>query len=128
MRREVPTQTTQSKASSSALNRSALESMVKRESGIDRVGPKTFDFLEEFVNQMIGTAARAAGAMAQAEKRTTLLARDVEAGLAKAGVGSATREPTADAVFTQLDRLPTDQLAVLIRRLEAWLAESRGHR
>ena len=95
--------------------------MVKRAAAIDRIGPKTFDLLEGRLNLTLVRISQLAGDHARAEKRTTVLPEDVEAGLdAVLGGGGL---PTPDSVFALVDRLSTDDLVALINRIQSWLQE-----
>jgi len=95
--------------------------MVKQAAAIDRVGPAAFDVLEARLNQALVKIAQLAGDQARAAKRTTVLPKDIEAGLdALLGGGGL---PTSDSVFALVDRLSTDDLIALINRIQAWLQE-----
>jgi hypothetical protein len=61
-----------------------------------------------------------AAALARAEARTTLLERDVTAGF-QSVVGTPGQTVDPEAVFRELDKLNTDELAKVINLIQAWL-------
>lgn len=94
-----------------------------------RVGPETVEAFLQTMNRLAFTVARRAGQLARGDAgRTTLMKKDIDAAVSGAvwTEGSA-NAAGPDLLFTHIDRLPTDQLALLVRRLNDWLsAQAQG--
>lgn len=89
-----------------------------------RVEVAAVDGFVTAIDDLAGRVADKAAALAKAEKRTTLLERDVADGF-KAVVGTPGQLVDPDAVFRQLDQLSTDQLAKVINLIEEWLEKRK---
>lgn len=90
-----------------------------------RVEAAAVDRFVASLDELAGQVADKATALAKAEKRTTLLERDVVEGL-KSVVGTPGQAPDPEAVFRLLDQLSTDELARVINLIAEWLA-ARKH-
>jgi hypothetical protein len=100
---------------------STVETFLKETTGL-RVGLRPVEvFLAQLETLGQAVAAKATGLAHADGNRATLLERDVlEAFQAVAGVGTQPGDPAG--IFTQVDRLTTDQLAQLINHIRDWLA------
>lgn len=99
---------------------STVEQFLKTTTGL-RVGPKPVEVFLAQLDALALAVAKKAAELAQADgNRPTLLERDITEAFAAAG-GIPSGPPDPAAVFTQLDRLTTDQLATLINQIRAWL-------
>ena len=100
-----------------------VEQFLKTVTGL-RVGTKQIEVFLSHLDAISHAVAKKAAELAHADgDRTTLLDRDIEEGFKAAGgtlPGGQPGDPAA--LFAQLDRLTTDQLAVLINRIKDWLA------
>jgi len=72
------------------------------------------------LDEVARLAVTKAAELADQEKRTTILDRDVTAAF-QAIVQDPNQAPTPDRLFAQLDKLTTDDLAKVINLIEAWL-------
>lgn len=101
-----------------------VEQFLKTVTGL-RAGPKPVELFLTHLDAIAQAVAKKAAELAHADgDRTTLLERDIEEGFKAAGgtlPGGSPGDP-ACALFAQLDRLTTDQLAVLINQIKDWLA------
>lgn len=88
-----------------------------------RHGPGAVDLLARLVNELALSVALKAAELCTADAgRTTLLEKDVRTawdGLVWVQGSAAAASP--DLLFSHIDRLPTDQLAELVRRINDWL-------
>ena len=93
-----------------------------------RHGPGVVDLLEDLVNQLaLRVALKATEVCRSDEGRTTLLAKDIRAAYdALVWVQGSAASASPDLLFSHIDRLPTDQLAHLVRRINDWLG-SQAH-
>lgn len=93
-----------------------------------RHGPGAVDLLADLVNQLaLRVALKAAEICQSDEGRTTLLAKDIRAAYdALVWVQGSAASASPDLLFSHIDRLPTDQLAQLVRRINDWLG-SQAH-
>lgn len=100
-----------------------VEQFLKTVTGL-RAGPKPIEVFLSHLDAIAQAVAKKAAELAHADgDRTTLLERDIEEAFKAAGgtlPGGSPGDPAA--LFAQLDRLTTDQLAVLINRIKDWLA------
>jgi len=88
-----------------------------------RIGPGAGDLFLELVNQLAFQVARKAAELCRADAgRTTLLEKDVRAAYdALVWMQGSGAPASPDLLFSHIDRLPTDQLAELVRRINDWL-------
>jgi histone H3/H4 len=106
---------------SSVTRPSTVEQFLKTTTGL-RVGPKPIEVFLAHLDALALAVAKKAAEIAQADGgRATLLERDITQAFEAAG-GVPSGPPDPAAVFTQLDRLTTDQLAALINQIRDWLA------
>ncbi len=95
-----------------------------------RVGPDTGEAFLDLMNRLAFAVARKAATLARDDGgRTTLLKKDVDAAYsAIVWTEGSTAAAGPELLFSHIDRLPTDQLAVLVRRLNEWLTnQAQGH-
>lgn len=89
-----------------------------------RLGPGTVEsFIQLLTPLAIAVATKAAELSQSNPDRTTLLAKDISSAwsaLVWLQGSGATASP--DLLFAHINRLPTDQLADLVRRINDWLA------
>lgn len=99
---------------------STVEAFLKETTSL-RVGPKPVEVFLTQIETLARAVALKASELAHADgNRPTLLERDIlEAFLAVAGVGAQPGDPAG--IFAQMDRLTTDQLALLINKIRDWL-------
>lgn len=94
-----------------------------------RLGPGSAELFIQLLNQLAITVATKAAELSQANPdRTTLLAKDIQSAwsaLVWLQGSGATASP--DLLFSHIDRLPTDQLADLVRRINDWLTAQSHH-
>lgn len=84
-----------------------------------RVEASAVDHFLATIDELAGRVADKATELAKAEKRTTMLERDVVDGFT-AVVGTP-GQVDPEAVFRQLDALDTDSLARVINLIQEWL-------
>ncbi|MEW6351454.1 MAG: hypothetical protein AB1646_20570 [Thermodesulfobacteriota bacterium] len=89
-----------------------------------RHGPGAVDLLARLVNQLAFLVALKAAELCRADGgRTTLLEKDIRTAYeALVWVQGSASAATPDLLFSHIDRLPTDQLAELVRRINDWLS------
>jgi histone H3/H4 len=87
-----------------------------------RIGPGVIDALILRLNQLTDEAIRKADGLATAGDRTTILERDLSEAFQTVTPGGSGQPSDPMAVFAQLDRMTTDQLAALVRKIQEWLA------
>lgn len=109
--------------------RSTVEQFLKDHTGL-RVGPEPIDLFCTLVNDLAREVVARAGELAQADsQRTTLLSKDITEAYRSivwtAGGGGAPPDPAI--LFTLIDRLTTDQLADLVKKINEWLASQVSH-
>ncbi len=97
-----------------------VQQFLKARSGL-RVEAVASDRFLATVDELAGAVTDKAAELARAEKRTTLLERDVLEGF-KSVVGTPGQVLDPQAVFRQLDQLSTDELARVINLIGEWLA------
>ena len=97
-----------------------VQQFLKTRSGL-RVEVVASDRFLATIDELAGAVADKAAAMAKAEKRTTMLERDIIEGF-RSVVGTPGQVLDPQAVFRQLDQLDTDQLARVINLISEWLA------
>lgn len=94
-----------------------------------RHGPGAVDLLGHLVNQLALHVALKAAELCRADARTTLLEKDIQAAYdALVWVQGSAAAASPDLLFSHIDRLPTDQLAELVRRINDWLGSQTGGR
>jgi hypothetical protein len=96
-----------------------------------RHGPGAVDLLGNLVNQLALQVAVKAAEICRADAgRTTLLEKDLRAAYdALVWVQGSGAAASPDLLFSHIDRLPNDQLAELVRRINDWLAaQAQGGR
>jgi len=88
-----------------------------------RHGPGAVDQLAQLVNQLALLVALKAAELCRADEgRTTLLEKDIRSAYdALVWVQGSAAAASPDLLFSHIDRLPTDQLAELVRRINDWL-------
>lgn len=94
-----------------------------------RLGPGSVDsFIQLLTPLAIAVATKAAELSQSNPDRTTLLAKDIRtAWSALVWVQGSGATASPDLLFSHIDRLPTDQLAELVRRINDWLgAQAHG--
>lgn len=87
-----------------------------------RIGPGVIDALIARLTDIGDKATRKADNLAKLAGRTTILDRDLAEAfdtVAPAGNGQLADPAT---VFAALDRMTTEQLSELVRKIQAWLA------
>ena len=72
------------------------------------------------IDQLAEAVVLKSATLAKAEARTTLLERDVVAGF-QSVVGTPGQTVDPEALFRELDKLTTDELAKVINLIQAWL-------
>lgn len=104
------------------ISKSAAERFLKdRVRPEARIGPGVIDGLITRLTDLGDQAARKADTLAKLAGRNTVLDRDLaEAFDTVAPAGGQQTDPAI--VFASLDRMTTEQLSELVRKLQAWLA------
>lgn len=98
-----------------------VEQFLKTETQL-RVGPKPIEVFITHLDAIARAVAKKAAELAKADgDRQTLLDRDLdEAFKAIAGSGPG-QDVDPAAIFAQIDRLKTDQIATLVNQIQDWL-------
>jgi histone H3/H4 len=88
-----------------------------------RIGPGAGDLFLDLVNQLAFQVTRKAADLCRADAgRTTLLEKDIRTAYdALVWIQGSGATASPDLLFSHIDRLPTDQLAELVRRINDWL-------
>ena len=87
-----------------------------------RIGPGVLEAFIVRIHTLSEETARKADALAQLAGRPTILERDLAEAfdtVAPVGGGHLVDPST---VFAALDRMPTEQLSELVRKIQSWLA------
>lgn len=106
-----------------------LKAHCRDDDGVElRHGPGAVDLFAKLMNELaLPVALKAAELCRDDSGRTTLLAKDVRAAYdALVWVQGSAASASPDLLFSHIDRLPTDQLAELVRCINDWLTAQAG--
>lgn len=87
-----------------------------------RLGPGVLDAFIARLNTLADQATRKADALAKLAGRTTILGRDLAEAFDTVAPEAGGQLADPSTVFAALDRMTTEQLSELVRKLQAWLA------
>jgi histone H3/H4 len=96
--------------------KTTLESFIKARTPL-RIGVDALDLFLAELNTLGSQVTQTATQLAQSEKRTTLLAKDIQAALSQhLGGGN-----NLDSLFQSIEKLNAKDTATLAQRITAWL-------
>jgi histone H3/H4 len=107
----------------SITTRSAVERFLKKRIRPEaRLGPGVIDALVARLTEIGDQAARKADSLARLANRTTILDRDLAEAFDTVAPSAGDQPADPAAVFASLDRMTTEQLGELVRKIQTWLS------